>query len=231
VEHARLAVDLLPGYAPALEINAAAEAQRGNPREAVELLLGPAQRGELRVTGVLELANAFLDVGDGVRAESTFRAVEPKLPPGDPRVAIGVASALATQSRWSEAAAAWENAVSRVPENTSARHNWAFSLWQAGRANEAEAIYRGILQREPASPAAMNDVAWFLAASGRDPGEAVTLAEQAYAARPDSNTADTVVEALLARSGCAAARAWLDSLEHSGTVIRSIQRKLAERCP
>jgi len=128
-------------------------------------------------------------------------------------VAIGIASALAAQSRWSEAASAWENAVSRDPGNRLAHHNWAFALWQAGREDEAEAMYRRILRAEPDDP------------------EAVTLARAAYAARPDANAADTLIEALLARDGCSAARAWVDSLERSGTVPGSIRSKLAERCP
>ncbi len=228
---ARRATLLHPAYPAGLEVHAAAEAKSGNPSAAVALLLGPAKRGELRASGVLELANAFLGTGEGARAESTFRAVEPRLPPGDPRVAIGIASALAAQSRWSEAASAWENAVSRDPGNRRAHHNWAFALWQAGREDEAEAMYRRILRAEPDDPEAQNDAAWFLAVSGRGPGEAVTLARAAYAARPDANAADTLIEALLARDGCSAARAWVDSLERSGTVPGSIRSKLAERCP
>jgi tetratricopeptide (TPR) repeat protein len=74
-------------------------------------------------------------------------------------------------------------AVRFRPDLAEAHYNLATALLQEGQARQAAAEYRESLRLEPDSPAALNDLAWILAANASDSlrngAEAVTLAERA----------------------------------------------------
>jgi tetratricopeptide (TPR) repeat protein len=232
VEEGRRALALLPGYPPAAVITSACLNDLGRTPEAVALVEPVVRAGARDAALLLELGNSYLSLQRGGEAEATFAQAARLLPRDDPRPAVGRASSLAVQSRWREAAGAWQNAVSLSPADLAVRRNWAYALWQAGSPDSAETVYRGALENGRDDPACLNDLAWFLVKSGRAPAEAVALARRAFARRPDSGTADTLLEALLEAGGCRAARPWADSLGRSGRsdLGDEIARRLEERC-
>jgi tetratricopeptide (TPR) repeat protein len=206
------ALELLPGYLGAREARATALTRSDRAAEAVELLLPALRETPPRTRSLIELGNAWLTLRRGVEAESAFAAAARALPPHDPSAGIGFASSLAMQERWREAANAWRYIAVRKPDDPAVQRAFAYSLWRAEVPDSAEAIYRALIARDERDAAARNELAWFLARAGRNPQEAIHLARAAFRLQPDPNTADTLLESLLAAGDRPAARAWLDSL-------------------
>ena len=171
--------------------------------------------GRKNLEEALELGNAYVSLRRGAEAESAF-SLAARVAGEDVRWRIGHASALAVAQRWPESARAWGAAVRLSPKETAVRRQWAFALWQSGAIDSAEVIYVDLTREAPSDPDVLNDAAWFLGRTSRRPGEALSLARRAFAARPDGNDADTLLRALLASRGETAARAWIDSLEGVG---------------
>jgi tetratricopeptide (TPR) repeat protein len=232
VSTGKAALAILPGFPPAAEATAASLRALGRMEEARETAEPVVEAGTQDPLLLLELANIYLNLERGEEADAIFTRAGDVLPPGDPRVLNGHASALALQSRWSEAVAAWRRAVAASPEDREVTLSWAYSLWQTGAADSAEVLYRGLVRSAPDDPACLNDLAWFLARSGRGPQEAVGLARRAFGRRADEGTADTFLEAFLADGGCARARGWVDSLRQGAdsALYAPLHAKLAARC-
>ncbi len=206
------AVSLLPGSAGAREVHATALTCSGRAAEAVELLRPALRETSPRPRSLVELGNAWLALKQGTKAESAFVAAARILPLPDLRVATGLASAYALQERWRDAAAAWRQLAAQRPDDSGVQRSFAYALWQAGAPDSAEAIYRGLISRDDRDASSRNELAWLFARSGRNPSEAIPLARAAFRLQPGPDTADTLLEALLAGRGRPAARAWLDSL-------------------
>jgi protein O-mannosyl-transferase len=206
------AVELLPGYPAAREARGTALTRSGRPAEAVELLRPALRETPPRPRSLIELGNAWLSLRRGAEAETAFTAAARALPPRDPRAAIGLASSLAMQERWGEAATEWRQIAAGKPNDPAVQRSFAFSLWQSGAPDSAETIYRALIARDQRDASSRNELAWLLARSRRDPGEAVRLARAAFRLQPDANTADTLLESMFAAGDRLATRAWLDSL-------------------
>jgi tetratricopeptide (TPR) repeat protein len=206
------ALALIPGYAGAREARGTALTRSDRAAEAVELLRPALHETQPRPRSLIELGNAWLTLKEGAPAESAFAAAARVLPPHDPRAAIGLASSLAMQQRWTEAATAWRFVAAQKPNDPAVQRSFAYSLWQAGDPDSAETIYRGLIARDERDASSRNELAWLLARAGRNPEEAIHIARAAFRLQPDPNTADTLLESLLAAGDRAAARAWLDSL-------------------
>ncbi len=206
------ALELLPGYPAAREARGTALTRSDRAAEAVELLRPALSDTPPRPRSLIELGNAWLTLRKGAEAESAFAAAARALPPHDPRAGIGLASSLAMQERWSEAATAWRHVAAQKPDDPAVQRSFAYSLWQAGAPDSAETIDRALVARDERDASSRNELAWILARSHRDPREAVQLARAAFRLQPDPNTADTLLESLLAAGDRPAARAWLDSL-------------------
>lgn len=227
------ALVLDPDYPAAIQARGSALVQLGRADEAIPLLeRNRALPGKRGLEAELELGNAHLALGDGEAALSRFSAARTRAEANDERWMVGLASAYALLSNWPESRRYWQNAVAVRPEDAAFRQRLAYVLWQDGAADEAEAAYRGLLAELPEDPGRMNELAWFLATTGRAPGEALGLAERAFALRPDDNLADTLLEALLRARGCAEARSWLDrvgaGLEEKSKA--ALEAKYAGRC-
>jgi tetratricopeptide (TPR) repeat protein len=229
------ALELLPGYPGAREARGTALTRSDRAAEAVELLRPALRETPSRPRSLIELGNAWLTLRKGVQAESAFAAAARALPPHDPRAAIGLASSLAMQERWNEAATAWRYVAVRKPDDPAVQRSFAYSLWQAGAPDSAETIYRVFIARDERDATSRNELAWLLARSGRNPEEAVQLARAAFRLQPDPNTADTLLESLLAAADRPAARAWLDSLAAAPPpslgpdAIRALQERWEQR--
>ena len=233
VVEGKRALALYPGYPPAIEVTAACLDALGRAQEACDLAEPVVRSGVRDPMLMLALGNVYLDLHRPQEADAIFSEVARSLPDDDSRPRIGHASALAQELKWREAAAAWKNAVSVSEGDVAVARNWAYSLWQAGAADSAEVIYRRLLEKGQPTPETINDVAWFLAESGRNPVEAIGLARRAFAAQPGANTADTLVEALLRKGDCAGARAWADSLSRGAqaALFPAVQATLERQCP
>lgn len=206
------ALELFPGYAAAREARGTALTRSQRAGEAVELLRPALHETPPRPRSLIELGNAWLTLREGASAETAFTAAARALPPHDPRAAIGLASSLAMQERWSEALVHWRYVAVQKPNDPAVQRSFAFSLWRAGAPDSAEAIYRTLIARDERDAASRNELAWILARSGRSPRDAVQLARVAFRLQPDPDTADTLLESFLASGDRPAARAWLDSL-------------------
>jgi tetratricopeptide (TPR) repeat protein len=206
------ALSLLPGYPAAREARGTALTRSDRATEAVDLLRPALHERPPRPRSLIELGNAWLTLRDGVRAESAFAAAARALPPRDPRAAIGLASSLAMQELWGKAAATWRYVAAQKPDDAAVQRSFAYSLWQAGAPDSAETIYRALIARDKRDASSHNELAWLLARTGSNPQEAIRLARAAFRLQPDPNTADTLLESMLAAGNRPAARAWLDSL-------------------
>jgi tetratricopeptide (TPR) repeat protein len=206
------ALKLFPGYPGAREARGTALTRSGRASEAVEILRPAMRETPPRARSLIELGNAWLTLHKGAPAESAFAAAARALPPHDPRAAVGLASSLAMQERWTEAATTWRRVAAQKPDDPAVQRSFAYSLWLAGAPDSAETIYRALLARDERDADSRNELAWLLARAGRNPEEAVRLARAAFRLRPDPNTADTLLESLTAAGDRPAARAWLDSL-------------------
>ncbi|MBK8229934.1 MAG: tetratricopeptide repeat protein [Candidatus Eisenbacteria bacterium] len=233
LEEALAAARTAPNYPAAEGAVGTALFRLGRAREALPHLRRaafnpPVARKNLEA--LLELGNAQVSLSAGAAAESVFAVALAVAPGSDSRPWIGRASSLALQSRWPESSATWNRAVRLAPTDPAVRRQWAYALWQAGRIDSSEAIYLRLSGEAPADPDVLNDTAWFLAHTGRQPSLAVHLARRAFRARPDPNTADTLLETLLQSAGPETARAWVDSLRASGghpALIEALAARLA----
>jgi tetratricopeptide (TPR) repeat protein len=235
VREAKEALRLLPEYPPAADAYGSALTQTGRSREAIPWLRQAGRAVQENGDTFLRLGNAYLEIGQGAAADSAFQVAERRLGDSDCRLWIGRASALAQLGRWSESKGYWQRAARNAPEDRSILRNLAYTLWKSGDPDSAEIVYRAVLFRAADETASLNDLAWFLAASGRDPAEGEALARRAFRSHPDGTIGDTLLEALVAARGCGAARVWLDSLEVGGTsmgpdVIPQLRESLRRRC-
>ena len=223
---------LLPGYPPACEVRATALTRLQRPLEAVELLRPALRDPRPRARSLIELGNAYLSLGEGASAESAFAAAARHRPAHDLHVLVGRASALALQKRWDASEAAWSRAAAAAPTNADVRRSWGYALWQSGSPDRAESLYRELLRERPADVAVRNDLAWFLARTGRDREEALFHARAAFASSPTDDHTGTLLLTLARARGCAAARAWADSITmHRPEARPALDRALEELCP
>jgi tetratricopeptide (TPR) repeat protein len=103
-------------------------------------------------------------------------------------------------------------AVQRAPGDTTALFYLGDLYVEAARWNDAKSVYRRILKREPGNGRALNNLAMVYLQSGKNQGEARSLAERALAADPDLEpyVLDTLLQITLAECDVEAARGYLD---------------------
>lgn len=227
------AIALYPDFPAARETRGTALTRAGRAEEAVAVLRPALRDPKPRARSLVELGNAWLTLGRGAPAESAFAAAARVAPPSDVHPAIGLASAYALQERWRESEAAWSRAAALDPRSIDVRRSWAYALWKSGAPDRAEALYREVLRDSPEDPATNNDFAWFLRHTVGPTDEALARTRLAFSRRPDEETGDTLLEVLVARSGCGAARAWADSLAAAGApapLSAALREGLDRRC-
>ncbi|MEZ4650548.1 MAG: tetratricopeptide repeat protein [Candidatus Eisenbacteria bacterium] len=231
MERAQRAIELDPKYAPAIQAVGSALVQLGRPNEAIPWLeQNRGLAGKRGTEALIELGNAQLALEDGEKALAFFSEARSRSKPDDERWMVGLASAYALESSWSESVRYWQNAVSIKPEDPAFRQRFAYVLWQDGDLDRSEELYRGLWNENQADPERANELAWFLAVTERNPEEALRLAEGAYGRRPDANIADTWLEAWLRARGCEPARAWLEGATFPAEIRQPLEAKLSGRC-
>lgn len=150
------------------------ELDRSPRRDAVRMLLA---QTAVQTNNTDLAINQFAQVAFGSRKHAVqIRIAELQFRKGD-RVA-----ALKTMKEVTTAA----------PGDSSAAATYATLLDMSGRAAEAEAAYRKVLQLDPANATAMNNLAYLLAQNGKNLDEAQDWAEKATRRDPQAAFSDTL---------------------------------------
>jgi Flp pilus assembly protein TadD len=128
------------------------------------------------------LATAAVETGDITNAIAHLE-IALELKPKWPEARAQLALALASSGRLEQAAEQYEQATRDKPDDPKLRYAFALTLGMQGRTAEAADQYRFLLNLQPDSVEALNNLAWILAASPTDSlrngAEAVRLAERA----------------------------------------------------
>jgi tetratricopeptide (TPR) repeat protein len=222
----RLAQRLRPGFAPALLLASDALSDEGQHAAALaQLDQVPADDP---LAGIAGLRRAVLldrlDRPDQAIAE--FNRIAAAFPnAAQPPARLG--DMLRGRSRWAEAAAAYEEAIRRVP--APAASHWTLfyargiALERSGNWPRAEADFRRALELSPEQPYVLNYLGYTWVERGENLAEARRMLERAVALRPqDGNIADSLGWALYKLGDIPGAIRWLEravELEPRNSVI------------
>jgi tetratricopeptide (TPR) repeat protein len=181
-----------PNNAPALRLLAQEDLSAGRSREALARIDKAAESGPLTPALILLRAQILATDKDYVRAEEEARrafAAAPNLP-GALEL---LASIYVEQGRLDEAIASFQEAETVGALPVSGQQLLARLHNAAGHREAAKALYEKVLAARSDLYGAKNDLAWLLADDGTDLERALTLAQEAQQAEPESaEIADTV---------------------------------------
>jgi tetratricopeptide (TPR) repeat protein len=145
-------------------------------------------------TGALYIlaAQTYSVVGDAAKAEeSLLKAIE--IEPARLQAYSMLGLMYARQNRLPEAAAHFQQVITRNPSSVSAGTMLGMLHEARGQLGDAEKEYRRVLSLDPQSPIAANNLAWIYIASNRNVREATELAKTALRSLPDEpNVNDTL---------------------------------------
>jgi len=191
-EYLAKALEMQPGNAQALRIMAQADLNSGRPQDALARIDQAAEAGPLPPALLLLRAQVLASMQDWPKAEEEARrafAAAPNLP-GALEL---LANIYVAQNRVNEAIASFEEAEKAGALPPSGQQLLARLYLTAGRNAEAKALYEKVIAARADLPGAKNDLAWLLALEGADVERALTLAQEAQQAEPESaEVADTL---------------------------------------
>ncbi|RIL02028.1 MAG: hypothetical protein DCC71_16915 [Proteobacteria bacterium] len=181
-----------PSHPQALRLMAQIELGAGRPADALARIDKAAEQGPLPPALLLLRAQVLASQKDWVGAEEEARrafAAAPTLP-GALEL---LANIYVAQGRLDEAIASFVEAEKAGALPASGQQLLARLYLQAGRTAEAKALYEKVLAARADMPGAKNDLAWILAQEGAELDRALTLAQEAQQAEPESpEVADTL---------------------------------------
>jgi tetratricopeptide (TPR) repeat protein len=223
---ARLALRLRPDFTPVLLLVADHYAQADQPEAALAMLQRvPTDDPLVRVAALRRAAT--LDKMDRVaEAEALYRRIGAEAP-GAPQPFARLGDMLRQRSRFAEAAAAYDEAVTRL--GTLQAGEWPL-LYARGIAHEragqwpkAEADFKRALELSPEQPYVLNYLAYTWVERGENIVEARRMLERAVELRPnDGNIVDSLGWALFKLGDVPGAVRWLEravELEPRNSVI------------
>ena len=222
----RLSLRLRPGFAPALVLAADALSDEGQHTAALALL------DQLPATdplaGMVGLRRAALQdrLDRPEEAAAEFRRIAAAFPAASlPHARLG--DLLRSRQRWADSAAAYDEAIRRVPAPSAA--NWplfyarGIARERSGNWPDAEADFRRALELSPEQPYVLNYLGYTWVERGEHLAEARRMLERAVALRPqDGNIADSLGWALFKLGDIPGAIRWLEravELEPRNSVI------------
>jgi tetratricopeptide (TPR) repeat protein len=222
----RLAQRLRPGFTPALLL--AADALLDEGQHAAALAQLDQVPADDPLAGMVMLRRAILldrlDRPDAAIVE--FRRVAAAYPTASQPLAR-MGDMLRARQRWTEAAAAYDEALRRVPSPTAAQwplfYARGIALERSGDWPRAEADFRRALELSPEQPYVLNYLGYTWVERGENLPEARRMLERAVALRPqDGNIADSLGWALFKLGDLPGAIRWLEravELEPRNSVI------------
>jgi Flp pilus assembly protein TadD len=185
------ALELTPGYyEPLVQLvdMSRAENRLVDGINRVRRQIGVASSAALfTLAGVLHV-----EQGEAALAESAFVTATQV----DPRFAeahVRLSALYLMEEQYAMALAAASDAVRAEPGNPAGMLHLGYTYQQLGELSKAQQAYQEVLQLDPASSVALNNLAWVLAESEGDLELAQQLAEQAQAVDPNNpNIIDTL---------------------------------------
>ncbi len=212
-EKLALALEERPNHPEILESMLQIDAATGRIGDSLERLrkaqqVEPANSALVRLEGV-----ALIVAGEGAKAESRLRqAIE--MNPNDLETYQALARYLLGSGRRAESIGTYEQAVRSRPDAAPLRFTLGTLYEAENRRAEAIAEYEEAIRIDSTLAVAKNNLAYLLAEGGQDLDRALTLAQQAKAAMPESpNAADTLGWVLLKKGIPEAAIGYLREAE------------------
>lgn len=183
---------LEPSNPQALRMMAQVDLAEGKPAQALARIDKAGEAQPLAPSLLLLRAQVLASMQDWSKAEEEARrafAAAPTLP-GALEV---LASIYVAQNRVDEAISSFEEAEKAGALPTSGQQLLARLYLTAGRPAEAKPLYEKVIAARADLPGAKNDLAWILALEGTEIERALTLAQEAQQAEPESpEVADTL---------------------------------------
>ncbi len=223
---ARLSLRLRPGFVPALLLIAEHYAEERHP-ETAHAVLGQVASGDPLARVVVLRRAVLLDRMDRLaEAEAALRRLSDEAREA-PQPMARLGDLFRQRSRFAEAAAAYDEALARIPN--PAAGDWPL-FYARGIAHErsgnwprAEADFQRALSLSPEQPYVLNYLAYTWVELGRNLPEARRMLERAVELRPnDGNIVDSLGWALFKLGDVPAAIRWLEravELEPRNSVI------------
>lgn len=191
-EYLDKALALQPANQQALRMMAQADLAEGKPAQALARIDKAGEAQPLAPQLLLLRAQVLASMQEWAKAEEEARrafAAAPTLP-GALEV---LASIYVAQNRVAEAISSFEEAEKAGALPTSGQQLLARLYLTAGRPAEAKPLYEKVVAARADLPGAKNDLAWILAVEGTEIERALTLAQEAQQAEPESpEVADTL---------------------------------------
>jgi tetratricopeptide (TPR) repeat protein len=175
----------------------------------------------------LFLATWLFRTGDKAGARAAFQAAK-SLAPNSAGADLGLAQLDANEGKLESARGIFTAVVAREPLNIGARLGAAQIDVQTGRTDEAIDHYERILQMDSGNAIALNDLAYLLADTGKDPDRALMLAQKVKAMAPGNLTVeDTIGWAYYKKGLYRASLDYLGKAADGGTPRRKVHLAMA----
>jgi len=191
-EYLAKAIELQPGNPQALRILAQIDLGAGRPADALARIDKAAANGPLPPALLLLRAQVLVSMRDWPKAEEEARRAFAAAPTMPGALEL-LANIYVAQDRLNEAIASFQEADKAGALPASGQQLLARLYLTAGRPAEAKPLYEKVIAARSDLPGAKNDLAWILAVEGTDIERALTLAQEAQQAEPESpEVADTL---------------------------------------
>ncbi|HTB12897.1 MAG TPA: tetratricopeptide repeat protein [Bryobacteraceae bacterium] len=163
-----------------------------NIPEATRIVKERTARAPDSASGQELLGSWLARTGDATGARAAFQA-ERALPNGESAADLSLATLDYGEGKFDSARNTLTQLVKREPHNVQAILQMAQIEDKTGRPMEAIAYYEKAIQENSNNPPALNNLAYLLADTGKDPDRALALAQQAKELLPNSPTVDDTI--------------------------------------
>lgn len=204
------ALEYDPDLVPAMRLLVSYDLYRKQPQKAFVLLneqidKRPQNTGMLDLLATMQIQQNRLDEA----AATAQRAM--KLNPADAEAATLFVRTAVQQGKMASAIKSWQQWTTAHPNDANAMALLGTLEQTNGNRQSAEQEYRHALQIQPQQPVAANNLAYLMLEDGGNPDVALSLAQIARRAMPNSpNTADTLAWAYYSKGTFAFARDLLE---------------------